>query len=244
MRNIKLIIEYDGTNYSGWQRQLNAPSIQQAIEEAVLRITGEGVPVIGAGRTDSGVHARGQVANFFTSSSIPPERFSYALNSVLPKDIRILHSEEVPPDFHARYSAKGKRYRYSMVLRPHGLAIGSQYYYHVREPLRTEPMEKAAKILIGTHDFRAFQAKGSSAKTTVRTVYRSDLIWEEPYLYYDIQGNGFLYNMVRIIVGTLIEIGKGKFPWERMEELLKTGDRNLAGPTAPPHGLSLEEVYY
>ncbi len=244
MKNIKLIIEYDGTAYGGWQKQKNAPTIQQEIEDGIYKLTGERVNLIGSGRTDSGVHARGQVANFLTSSKLPPERFSYALNSVLPKDIRVLSSEEVDHKFHARYSAIGKRYRYSMIIHPHGTAIGRNYYYHVRHKLDIDAMVKASQYLLGTHDFKAFQAAGSSVKDTVRRIDRAEFKWEEPYLYFDIEGNGFLYNMVRIIVGTLILIGQNKIEYKMMEDIIKSKDRNMAGPTAPPHGLCLEEVYY
>jgi len=244
MKNIKMIIEYDGTNYGGWQKQKNAPTIQQEIEDGIYRLTGERVVVIGSGRTDSGVHARGQVANFFTNSNIPPERFSYALNSVLPEDIRILHSEEVDPEFHARYSAKGKRYRYSIIIHPHGTAIGRNYYYHVRHRLDIEAMKQGAQYLIGTHDFKAFQASGSTVGNTVRRIDYADLKWEDPFLYFDIIGNGFLHNMVRIIVGTLMLVGQNKIESAEIKNILESRDRQLAGPTAPPQGLCLEEVYY
>lgn len=244
MKNIKLTIEYDGTNYSGWQRQLNGLTIQQTIEEALEKLTGEKVNIIGAGRTDSGVHARGQVANFRTNSSIPPDRFSFALNSVLPKDIRVVDSEETDPDFHARYRAKGKKYKYAVITGPYGTAIGHRYYYHVPYHLNASRMSAAAEALVGTHDFSAFQSAGSSVTNTVRTVYSTFIEPKPPYLYFTIQGDGFLYNMVRIIMGTLIEIGTNKKSPEDMMRILKSGDRKKAGPTAPPQGLFLEEVYY
>jgi len=244
VRNIKLIIEYDGTGYGGWQKQKNAHTIQQEIEDGIRKLTGEQVALIGSGRTDSGVHARGQVANFMTNSNLPPERFSYALNSVLPEDIRVLSSQEVDYKFHARYSAKGKRYRYSMIIHPHGTAIGRNYYYHLRHKLDIDAMKRATQYLIGTHDFKAFQASGSSVKDTIRRIDLAELTWEEPYLYFDIAGNGFLYNMVRIIVGTLILIGQNKIEYKMMDDIIKSKDRQMAGPTAPAHGLCLEEVYY
>ena len=243
-RNIKITVEYDGTNYGGWQRQTNSPSIQEELEEGLYKLTGKTIIVQGAGRTDSGVHARGQVANFFTQSSIPPHRFSLALNAVLPRDIRVVESKEVSPDFHSRYCAKARHYRYSMFVGPSGLAIGRHYYYHIPVQLDIESMEKAVEFFKGTHDFKAFQAAGSIAKTTVRTIYHIKLAWQEPYRYLDIIGNGFLYNMVRIIAGTLIYVGKGKIPYQSVEDIIKTGDRTLAGPTAPAHGLCLEKVYY
>lgn len=245
MRNIKLVLEYDGTNYAGWQRQKNALTIQQVLEEALYKLTGEKITVIGAGRTDSGVHARGQVANFLTASRIPAERFSFALNSVLPWDIRALDSHEVPHEFHARYWAKAKHYRYSIWVRPHAPAIGRNYYYHVPDSLDVDAMKAATRYIIGTHDFKAFQSTGSSAKNTVRTIYEAYWTWEPPcYLYFDIKGNGFLYNMVRILVGTFIEIGRHKMSESDIRQALESGDRNKAGPTAPAHGLCLEKVYY
>ncbi len=243
-RNIKITIEYDGTDYGGWQRQTNSPSIQQELEEGLLKLTGEKITVQGAGRTDSGVHAKGQVANFFTNSSIPPERFCFALNTVIPHDIRVVDSKEVPKDFHSQFCAKARHYRYSMVMDPHGIAIGRDYYYHIPVRLDIESMEKSLEFFIGTHDFKGFQAAGAMTKTTVRTIYDAKLSRRGKYLYLDILGDGFLYNMVRIIAGTLIYIGKGKMRCNRVKDILRTGERKLAGPTAPPHGLCLEKVYY
>ncbi|NLX69683.1 MAG: tRNA pseudouridine(38-40) synthase TruA [Clostridiales bacterium] len=245
MKNIKLLIEYDGTNYSGWQRQTNALSVQQVLEEALFKLTGENVTVIGSGRTDSGVHARGQVANFFTASAIPPDRFSYALNTLIPSDIRVLDSGEVPGDFHARYSAVAKRYKYSIFMRAQAPAIGRNYYYHIPDRLDVDAMKAAVRYIIGTHDFKAFQSSGGSQKSTVRTVYEASWELQSPdCLYFNIKGNGFLYNMVRILVGTFIEIGRHKMTPSGMKYILESGERANAGPTAPPHGLCLEEVYY
>ena len=213
MKNIRLRLEYDGTSYFGWQRQKNAVSIQQVIEEGICSITGENVALIGSGRTDSGVHARGQVANFHTNSSIPPDKFSFALNTRLPLDIRVKESKEVPMDFHARYCALAKRYTYSMVMDRQGIAIGRDYYYHVKQNLDIDNMVRGAKIFQGTHDFKAFMSKGSSVKSTVRTIYSSHIISKPPFLYFDVIGSGFLYNMVRIMVGTLIEVGRGNLPF-------------------------------
>ncbi|HZJ57423.1 MAG TPA: tRNA pseudouridine(38-40) synthase TruA [Clostridia bacterium] len=243
-RNIKLTIEYDGTNYGGWQRQVNSPTIQQELEEGLFKLTGEDIGIQGAGRTDGGVHARGQVANFFTKSSIAPQRFGFALNSVIPPDIRIVRSEEVESDFHSRFCAKARHYRYSMVTGPQGIAIGRDYYYHVPVPLDMGEMEKAIVMFKGTQDFKAFQASGSIARTTVRTIYDARLTFQDPFLYLDILGDGFLYNMVRIIAGTLLYVGKGKIDYNNIVEIIKMGDRRLAGPTAPPHGLCLQKVYY
>ena len=244
MKNIKITIEYDGSRYCGWQMQKNEVTIQQKLEEALERLCGEKIQVIGSGRTDSGVHARGQVANFTTKSSIPPERFSYALNSLLPPDIRVIDSEEVSMDFHARFSAVAKTYRYSIVANRYGTAIGWQYYHHVPMALDLKAMEQAIRYFIGTHDFAAFMAAGSPVKSTVRTIYHAEMVKEQDIIHFFFTGNGFLYNMVRIMAGTLIDVGKGKIRSESIPDILASGDRVQAGPTAPPQGLTLEKVYY
>lgn len=244
MYNIKLILEYDGTAYAGWQRQDNALTVQQMLEEAVHKVTGEQIRITGSGRTDSGVHARGQTAHFKTLVKIPADRFSFALNALLPRDIRVLHSEEVPLIFHARYSATGKRYRYEMLIHPHSTAIGYRYLWHLRPPLNVQAMKEACTHLPGTHDFAAFQASGAAVKTTVRTIRQAALIDHPPHLTFVIEGDGFLYNMVRIIVGTLVEIGRGKRSPESIQNIIISKDRNQAGPTAPPQGLFLDAVYY
>ncbi len=244
MKNIYIKIEYDGTSYSGWQRQKNALSVQQVIEEAIHDLTGEDVRIIGSGRTDRGVHARGQVANFYTCSSIPPDKFSFALNSKLPPDIRIKESKEVNMDFHARFCALAKRYIYSIAMDRQGIAIGRNYYYNVNVLLNTDAMAKAAKLFEGTHDFKAFMSTGSNVHDTIRTVYSSCVITRPPFVYFDIIGNGFLYNMVRIMAGTLVEVGRGKLTLSDVKTAIESGDREKAGPTAPPNGLCLEEVYY
>jgi len=210
MSNIKLVIEYDGTNYGGWHRQKNAVTVQGVVEDALCRLTGEEINLIGASRTDSGVHALGQVANFHTNCTIPPDRYAYALNSLLPMDIRIRESLAVPESFHARYSAIGKRYRYSIYNRIPGTALYRNISYNVYQPLDRAKMAEACRYLIGTHDFSAFRAAGSSAKTSVRTIDQAEITGTEDMIYFLIKGNGFLYNMVRIIAGTLIDIGKGK----------------------------------
>jgi len=244
MKNIKITIEYDGSRYCGWQMQKNEVTIQQKLEEALERLCGEKIQVIGSGRTDSGVHARGQVANFTTKSSIPPERFSYALNSLLPRDIRIIDSKEVSMDFHARFSAVAKTYRYSIVNNRSGTAIGWQYYHHVPMALDFKAMEQAIRYFIGTHDFTAFMAAGSPVKSTVRTIYHAEMLKEQDIINFFFTGNGFLYNMVRIMAGTLIDVGKGKIKPDSIPDILASGDRVQAGHTAPPHGLTLEKVYY
>lgn len=244
MNNIMLILEYDGTAYAGWQRQNNALTVQQVLEEAAHKITGEQVRITGSGRTDSGVHACGQTAHFKTLASIPPDRFSYALNAVLPRDIRVLYSKAVPPTFHARYSAIGKRYRYEMLVHPQGTAIGYRYLWHLCPPLKVQAMEAACVHLQGTQDFAAFQAAGAAVKTTVRTIHLAKVIEHPPHLTFVVEGDGFLYNMVRIIVGTLVEIGRGKRSPESIQKTIASKDRGQAGPTAPPQGLFLDAVYY
>lgn len=243
-KNIKLTIEYDGTDYAGWQIQDNAITIQQVIQEALEKLTGDQVKLVGSGRTDSGVHALGQVANFFTRSTIPSDRFDHALNSILPSDIRVLSSQQVPLDFHARYSAKEKTYRYQMLVNTHGSAIVNRFYYHVRPLLDIEAMKRACKAFIGTHDFAAMQATGSAVKSTIRTIYEADLKEDKDRLYFLVRGNGFLYNMVRIMVGTLIEVGKGKIKDTDIPDILRSGKRERAGFTAPAKGLFLDRVYY
>jgi len=243
-KNIKLTIEYDGTDYAGWQIQDNAITIQQVIQEALEKLTGDQVKLVGSGRTDSGVHALGQVANFFTRSTIPSDRFDHALNSILPSDIRVLSSQQVPLDFHARYSAKEKTYRYQMLVNTHGSAIVNRFYYHVRPPLDIEAMKRACKAFIGTHDFAAMQATGSAVKSTIRTIYEADLKEDKDRLYFLVRGNGFLYNMVRIMVGTLIEVGRGKIKDTDIPDILRSGKRERAGFTAPAKGLFLDRVYY
>jgi len=252
MRNIKLTIEYDGTNYHGWQSQKNAVSVQDEIQKAIRELTGEDCLLIGAGRTDMGVHALGQVANFKTQSKVPADKFSYALNSLLPDDIVIKKSEEVSPDFHAQYSARGKKYMYLIYNSTRPSALLRDRAYFVPQKLDIAAMKKAAACFIGTHDFSAFRAVGSSAKTSVRTITNASLdvcndfslVARNNLLKFEIEGNGFLYNMVRIIVGTLVEIGIGKLPCDSVPGIIKSCDRKKAGRTAPPHGLYLVEVYY
>lgn len=244
MKNIKLTIEYDGTNYAGWQRQKNAISIQQVLENAITKLTGEKVEVSGSSRTDSGVHARGFVGNFHTSSSIPGERFKMAINGKLPDDIVIVKSEEVSEDFHARYNSKGKKYSYTILNRRCEPAIGRNYVYHYRGKLNVEAMKEAAVHFIGTHDFEAFKSLGSSVKTTVRTITSLNVYKNDDIVKIEISGDGFLYNMVRIISGTLLFVGIGKIKPEEIPDILLSKNRKRAGKVLPARGLCLEEVYY
>lgn len=244
MRNIKLIIEYDGTNYGGWQKQKNNRTIQEEIEKAIYKVTSEEVELKGSSRTDSGVHARGMVANFNTDSRIPGEKFRGAINSKLPDDIAIIKSEEVDKEFHARYLSKGKTYSYTIVNRYEKVAMDRNYVYHVKDNLNIDDMKKACTYFIGKHDFKAFKTTGSSVKTSVRTISELYIEANEDKLKIFITADGFLYNMVRIIVGTLIEVGKGKIKPKAIESIINECERSKSGPCVPPNGLVLEEVYY
>ena len=244
MRRIHLIVEYDGTAYAGWQRQANAMTVQEKLEWAVHKLTGEELCVSGASRTDAGVHALGQSAHFDTESRIPADKFSFALNTMLPPDIRVTRSEEVPLEFHARFSTRGKRYRYLFHAAPHAGALTRNTHAHVIYPLDVEKMQIEAQDLVGTHDFAAFAASGSVVKDTVRTIYRAEVAASGSEIRLIVEGSGFLYNMVRIIVGTLLEIGMGKYPPEHMEKVISACDRAAAGPTAPAQGLMLVQVEY
>lgn len=248
MYNIQLTVAYDGTRYGGWQIQKNAKTIQGEIEKALRKILREKIKVIGAGRTDSGVHAKSQVANFKTKRTIPrPGRgMVNALNVNLPKDISIIKAKKVPIKFHSRYNAKSKLYRYTILngriddpfLRP--------YYYKFPYKLNLPLMKKEAKALLGKHDFKSFQAKSalSNMKNTVRTIKRLTIKKEKQFIYIDIEATGFLYNMVRNIVGTLIELGRGCLPEGNMKKILSSKNRQKAGPTAPAKGLTLIKVKY
>ena len=244
MRNIKLTIEYDGTSYGGWQKQKNNRTIQQCIEEAIKLLTGEDVELIGSSRTDAGVHAKGMVANFITNSQIPADKFREAINTKLPDDIGIIKSEEVDRNFHSRYDSKGKTYCYTLVNRYEKVCIGRNYVYQVRDELNYDLMKEAAKYFLGKHDFKAFKTNGSSVKTSVRTISGLELELKDDVIKIFVSADGFLYNMVRIIVGTLIEVGKGKIKPESIERIIKNGDRSKAGPCVPPNGLVLEKVFY
>lgn len=246
MRTIKLVLAYDGTAYAGFQRQPNGITIQQRLEEALRAATGEPELRIGAaaGRTDAGVHARGQVVHLRTRATIPIDRWPAAVNSRLPDDIAVVGAELAPPDFHARYWAREKRYRYTFCLAPYRLPLARLYSYHWPRPVDVDAMREAAALLVGRHDFAAFRATGGSARTSVRTVTRLTLTEEPPFLHLDIAADGFLYNMVRIIAGTLLEVGAGRRSIDRVKRALATGNRQDAGRTLPPHGLCLEEVVY
>jgi len=243
-RRIRIVVSYDGTDYVGWQVQLNGVSVQQKLNEALLNVTGETIQVHGSGRTDSGVHARAQVAHFDTDARMPADKFAIAMNMRLPRDIRVLFSEEADPSFHSRFSAKNKTYRYTIQTGLHADVFSRGTALHVHTPLDFDAMRLAAKDVLGTHDFAAFMSAGTTMENTVRTVTRSEWSQDGNYLYYDVSANGFLYNMVRILVGTLIEIGSGKLPQDAISRALETKSRNDAGATAPAHGLMLMRVQY
>ncbi|MBP3463939.1 MAG: tRNA pseudouridine(38-40) synthase TruA [Clostridia bacterium] len=244
MRNIKLIIEYDGKGFNGWQKQPNKLNIQGEIEKAIQEITGEEVDLIASGRTDAGVHSIGQTANFKTNSKIPIEKFSKAINSRLKKSIVIKSAEEVDEKFHSRYSVKSKTYRYIINNSENGTAIYRGLEYHVPMKLDYEKMNKALKYFIGEHDFKGFKASGTSSKSSIRTIFNGEVKKEGERIIIEITGNGFLYNMVRIIAGTLVDVGIGKIKPEEIPDIIESKDRKKAGKTLPPQGLYLLKVEY
>ena len=244
MRNIKLTIEYDGKEFNGWQKQPNKLNIQGEIERAIETITGETVDLTASGRTDAGVHALAQVANFKTNSNLPIEKFAVAINSKLKKSIRIQKAEEVEERFHSRYNCKQKTYRYIINNSKQGSAIYRNLEYFVPEKLNIEEMKKAVKFFEGEHDFKAFKASGTSSKSSVRTIYKTSIKEEGDRIAIELTGNGFLYNMVRIISGTLIDVGLGKIKAEEIPEIINSKDRTRAGKTLPPYALFLVKVEY
>ena len=244
MRNIKLTLQYDGTRYAGWQMQKNATSIQELVESAVARITGAKTHVTASGRTDAGVHARAQVANFKTRHPIPTQRLQMALNSALPKDIVVTNVEEVTPSFNAQHSAKSKIYRYAIVNNNFIDPFIRRFAAKVFFKLDLNRMRRSARDLVGRHNFKAFQAVDDHERTSVRTIKGISIKKDGDIISIDMEADGFLYNMARNIAGTLVEIGRGKFPETRIKELLKTGKRNACGPTMPARGLCLMKVKY
>ncbi|MGN1351253.1 MAG: tRNA pseudouridine(38-40) synthase TruA [Clostridia bacterium] len=244
MRNIKLIIEYDGKGFNGWQKQPNKLNIQGEIERAIKEVTGEEVELNASGRTDAGVHAISQVANFKTQSNIDINKIPIALNSKLKKSIIIKKAEEVDLNFHARYNAKGKKYRYIINNSLVGSAIYRDLEYNFPIKLDVEKMKHAAKYFEGEHDFKAFRSSGTSNKNSVREIYKVEIKEENERIILEFTGNGFLYNMVRIMVGTLMDVGLGKIKPESIKDIIDSKERTKAGKTAPAQGLYLVEVYY
>lgn len=245
MRNIKLTIEYDGKDFNGWQKQPTKLNIQGTIEQAIKIVTGEDVDLMASGRTDAGVHAFGQVANFKTNSNIPIEKIAIALNSNLKKSIRIISAEEVDEKFHSRLTCKKKTYRYVINNSEFSSAIYRNLETHIPYKLDVIKMQNAAKYFEGEHDFKAFKASGTSSKSSVRTIYSAKVIDAgNEKIYIELTGNGFLYNMVRIISGTLVDVGCGKIKPEEIKNIIESKKRNLAGKTLPPQGLYLVNVEY
>lgn len=244
MKRIKLIVAYDGTNYHGWQVQNNGETIESMLNAALRDLTGEDICVLGASRTDAGVHAMGNVAVFDTEARMPGDKFVYALNQRLPEDIRVQHSCEVPPDFHPRYQDTVKTYEYRILNREFPLPayrLNAHFTYRALDEAR---MQQAADLLIGEHDFQSFCAAGAQVKSTVRTIYDVKVLRDGDLLTIRITGNGFLYNMVRIIAGTLMKVGCGEWEPAYIQEILDAKDRMKAGPTAPAKGLTLVEIRY
>lgn len=239
MKRVMLTVAYDGTAYHGWQVQPNGVTIEGELNRVLKELTGEEIQVIGASRTDAGVHGLCNIAVFDTESNIPGEKFSYALNQRLPEDINVVDSCEVAEDFHPRHVSSKKTYEYKIYNAKFPDPTKRLYSYFTYTPLNVEKMQEAATYLIGEHDFKSFCAPAAVVETTVRTLYKAEVIQDEEYIRIRVQGNGFLYNMVRIIVGTLMEVGSGKRQPEDIKTILEAKDRNAAGPTAPARGLML-----
>ncbi|HEY8393764.1 MAG TPA: tRNA pseudouridine(38-40) synthase TruA [Thermaerobacter sp.] len=243
-RNLRLVLAYDGSGFAGWQRQPGRRTVQAEVEGALARLMGHPVRVVAAGRTDAGVHARAQVVNFRTSRPFPTERLVAALQGLLPPDVVAVWADEVPPGFHARYSARRKTYVYHLWRAEVHDPLHRRWQWHVRQPLDVAAMEDAARRFEGEHDFAAFKASDSPVRRTRRTLYRCRLEERGPLLRVILEADGFLMHMARGIVGTLVEIGRGRWLPERVDKILATGDRRLTGPTAPAHGLVLWRVDY
>jgi tRNA pseudouridine38-40 synthase len=245
-RNIKLVLEYDGTNYHGWQSQAGcgSPTIQETLEQAISTFTHEDAKTFSSGRTDAGVHALGHVANFRTRSTIPSTAWAPALNHVLPSDIRVVSSEEAAEDFHARFSAFGKIYKYRILNRQEPTALYRNYAWHVNLRLNLKNMKLAATALVGKHDFSAFRGSGCGAKSPVRTIKSVTIKKTGDFVEIEVEADAFLQYMMRNIAGTLVEAGLGRFSAEDVERILSSCDRTKAGRTAPPHGLYLVKIFY
>lgn len=244
MKRVKLVVAYDGTNYHGWQVQDNGITIEEVLNRTISELVQEDIKVIGVSRTDAGVHACGNVAVFDTESRIPGDKFSFALNQRLPEDIRIQESCEVDADFHPRYADTVKTYEYNILNRRFELPSKRLYAAFCYYPMDIERMNQAAAYLVGEHDFKSFCSAGAQVQTTVRTIYAVNVTKEDDMVHIRITGNGFLYNMVRIIAGTLMQVGTGLMEPEQVKEILEARDRSKAGPTAVAKGLTLVEIRY
>lgn len=243
-RNIRIVVEYDGTNLYGWQLQKDKPTVQGELQRALQEIEGRKVLVIGSGRTDAGVHAEGQVANFHTGSPMPSRKWPDALNAHLPPDIAVVGAQEVPLPFHAQYHATSKTYRYRVMNRAVRGALDRLRCHLVKAPLDVDKLKAAAKVLVGTHDFRSFGSEMSKKEKTIRTICSFEVTSASPYIDFVVTGDGFLYNQVRSMVGTLLRVGMGSEPVEWMKTVLDAKDRTKAGANVPAKGLTLVEVRY
>ena len=244
MKRVGLVVAYDGTNYSGWQIQPNGITIQGVLNDALTDLLGEKIEIMGASRTDAGVHALGNVAVFDTNTRIPGEKISYALNQRLPDSIVIQDSWEVSGDFHPRHCNTRKTYEYRILNTAVPLPQKRNFTWHVTGSIDIEKMKEAAAYIVGEHDFKSFCCVRTQAESTVRTIYSLEVLQEGSEIIIRIKGNGFLYNMVRIITGTLIQVGKGRFKPEYVKQMLEAKDRTVAGQTAPPQGLTLVGIEY
>jgi tRNA pseudouridine38-40 synthase len=244
MRTIVLTLEYDGTSYVGWQTQPNGLAVQEVVEKALAEILGHKVHVHASGRTDAGVHARGMVAHFHTETNLPLKAFRDGVNTFLPYDIAIKEVREMPADFHARFSAKGKWYRYTIYRGEVRSPLIARSAWYRRGNLDLSLMRTAAEILVGQHDFKAFRSSSCVAKTTVREIFSIDVSTDNEFIYVDVKGSGFLKNMVRMIVGTLVDVGLGRRPVEDVAILIAGTDKMVCGQTAPACGLCLQQVWY
>lgn len=244
MKRVMLTVSYDGTNYHGWQLQPNVITVESVLNEKLSELFHEEIKVIGASRTDTGVHALGNIAVFDTQARMPAEKVSYALNQRLPEDIRIQKSQEVPLDFHPRHQNSRKTYEYKILNREFPQPIYRLYAHFTYVPLDVERMQRAADVLVGEHDFKSFCSVNTVAETTIRTIYDLNVEKQGEFIIIRVTGSGFLYNMVRILAGTLMEVGRGNLEPEDMDEILKARDRTKAGPTAPACGLTLVQYQY
>ncbi len=244
MKRVMLVVAYDGTNYCGWQIQANGITVQEELNRCLSKLLKEPIQTVGASRTDAGVHALGNVAVFDTAARMPAEKISYALNTYLPEDIRIQYSAEVAADFHPRYCESEKTYEYRILNRRFPLPTQRLYTYFYHYKLDVEKMREGASFLVGRHDFASFCGANAQVKSTVREITGIDIEKKDDVITIQVRGRGFLYNMVRIIAGTLIEIGNKQYPPEKMGEILRACDRQQAGPTAPACGLTLKEIKF
>ena len=243
-RNLKLIIAYDGTNYHGFQRQKNGMTIQQTVEDKLAKLFGHQLKITGAGRTDAGVHAYGQVISFSTTGTIPADRIPLAARTILPDDIVVLSARDVGPEFSARFSARGKTYIYRIYQNKLPDPFYRNYSWHIPKPLNVQAIDKVIQLIVGTHDFSAFRAAGGDAKNPVRTIFETACHADGQLIEFKFRGNGFLYHMGRNLVGTLVDVGLEKIDEQGFAAVLNSRDRTKAGATAPPQGLYLKEVYY